>query len=66
MAAKRSYKCAICGREVECEGGLPSVYPFCSPRCKMVDLGKWLHEQYTIDRDLTPEEVPPLPPPPEK
>jgi uncharacterized protein len=65
MAAMHSYKCATCGREVEYEGPLPSVYPFCSSRCKMADLGKWLREQYTIDRDLGPEELP-SPPPPEE
>lgn len=24
------------------------VYPFCSPRCKSVDLGRWLREEYRI------------------
>jgi len=23
-------------------------YPFCSERCKLVDLGKWLGEEYKI------------------
>jgi hypothetical protein len=50
-----SYQCAICGRKVAYAGSLPSLYPFCSERCKWVDLGKWLHEEYTIDRELTPE-----------
>jgi endogenous inhibitor of DNA gyrase (YacG/DUF329 family) len=22
------------------------AFPFCSPRCKLVDLGKWLDEKY--------------------
>ncbi len=58
------YQCAICQREVEYEGRLPSTYPFCSPRCRMVDLGRWLREQYTIDRELTPEEAREVPAPP--
>jgi hypothetical protein len=57
----RSYRCAICQRQVEYCGPLPSLYPFCSPRCRMVDLGRWLREQYSIDRDLTPGEWPDLP-----
>ena len=40
-------ECPICER--------PSVarpqnhaFPFCSPRCKQVDLGRWLDEKYRI------------------
>lgn len=29
--------------------------PFCSERCKMVDLGKWLGEEYRIPSPLTGE-----------
>ena len=51
------YQCATCRREVVYDGPLPVRYPFCSSRCQFVDLGKWLREQYTIERDLTPEEA---------
>ncbi len=54
-----TYRCAICDREVRYAGVLPALYPFCSPRCKLVDLGKWLREQYAIDRDLNTEDAPP-------
>lgn len=27
--------------------GNPS-FPFCSPRCKAIDLGKWLSEEYRV------------------
>ena len=61
-----SYQCIICGRETAYAGRVPGLYPFCSPRCKLADLGKWLREQYTIDRDLSPEELADkLPPPPD-
>lgn len=53
----KTYACAICGRPVEYEGVLPPLYPFCSDRCKLVDLGLWLREAYTIDRDLRPEDL---------
>jgi endogenous inhibitor of DNA gyrase (YacG/DUF329 family) len=36
-------KCAICGK--------PQVQahrPFCSKRCRQIDLGKWLGEGYAI------------------
>ncbi len=29
--------------------------PFCSERCKVIDLGKWLGEEYRISSPLTPE-----------
>ncbi len=59
------YRCTICARIVRYEGRLPGVYPFCSRRCELVDLGRWLREEYTIDRDLTPEDVDAPPPPPD-
>ena len=31
--------------------------PFCSDRCKMVDLGKWLGEEYRIASPLTGEDL---------
>lgn len=24
------------------------AFPFCSPRCKTIDLGKWLNEEYRV------------------
>ena len=29
--------------------------PFCSKRCKMVDLGKWLGEEHVISEELRPD-----------
>lgn len=34
-----------------------STNPFCSDRCKMVDLGKWLGEEYRIASPLTGEDL---------
>jgi endogenous inhibitor of DNA gyrase (YacG/DUF329 family) len=34
----------------------PAWQPFCSERCKMADLGRWLGEEYRV-----PEEPPPAP-----
>ena len=39
--------------------------PFCSERCKLVDLGSWFNEEQRISRDLRPgdfgefEDLPP-------
>ena len=56
----KSFACAICGGKFEYEGSLPSLYPFCSDRCKMVDLGNWLLGKYAIERDVTDEDPPAL------
>lgn len=29
--------------------------PFCSRRCKLIDLGKWLGEEHAISEPLRPE-----------
>jgi endogenous inhibitor of DNA gyrase (YacG/DUF329 family) len=37
--------CPICRKAVN----RSSSAPFCSARCKQVDLGKWLNEDYRIE-----------------
>ena len=50
------HKCSICGQsyEFEYEKGkdLPRHFPFCSPRCKAIDLNKWLNQEYRISTEL--------------
>lgn len=53
----KQYRCPICGREVEYEGRLPELYPFCSPRCRWVDLGRWLQGEYSIERPADLEDL---------
>lgn len=55
-------RCAGCGRpfapeDFDASAALPDQFPFCSERCRMVDLGHWLNEDYKISRDLTSEDV---------
>ncbi len=40
-------RCPSCQREVEFDLKDPR-FPFCSERCRAVDLGKWLNEEYRI------------------
>ncbi len=40
-------KCPICDAAVKPRGENPS-FPFCNARCKTIDLGKWMSEQYRI------------------
>lgn len=42
-------RCPICSRTFEIGelADLPS-FPFCSDRCKLIDLGRWIDGSYTI------------------
>jgi endogenous inhibitor of DNA gyrase (YacG/DUF329 family) len=50
--------CPICKKTVaEIEGEkVPKWFPFCSERCKLVDLGRWLDGKYQIPVEITPED----------
>ena len=43
-------QCPICQKPVdEREIGKPgSTFPFCSDRCRLIDLGRWLNGKYQI------------------
>jgi hypothetical protein len=45
-------KCPICQREVTALAGI-HPFPFCSPRCKLVDLGNWLDQRYVVGSDAS-------------
>jgi len=47
-------KCPTCGKETTWEGN--PWRPFCSEKCKLIDLGKWLLEEYKIPEDKKDEE----------
>lgn len=48
-------KCPICGRQNDFF--TEPLGPFCSTRCKMVDLGKWFGEDYKISEPLRPDHL---------
>ena len=42
-------RCPICDRPMEIQDpGKWPEFPFCSARCKLIDLGRWLGEEYKI------------------
>jgi uncharacterized protein len=55
MVGKAVIKCPICGKDAEFFA--TPMGPFCSTRCKMVDLGKWLGEDYKITAPLRPDHL---------
>ena len=51
-------RCPVCNREFESETS--TALPFCSERCRTIDLGRWLGEAYQLPVVPDPEadEVP--------
>jgi uncharacterized protein len=45
MARKLKLKCPICKKTVTSKD---AEFPFCSDRCRLVDLGKWASGGYVI------------------
>ncbi|MCA9507082.1 MAG: zinc-finger domain-containing protein [Myxococcales bacterium] len=41
--------CAQCKKNFELNSVPTSAHPFCSKRCKMIDLGQWLSEKYVLE-----------------
>lgn len=51
-------RCPICDCVMQGQGpGEWPQFPFCSNRCRMIDLGRWLGEEYRI-RPETEGEAP--------
>jgi len=57
------HRCPICkkivkaGKETAWEKTEEAkFFPFCSERCKLIDLGSWLDAEYKITSDLEPEQ----------
>jgi uncharacterized protein len=49
-------KCPTCGKNVEWTN-LNKFRPFCSERCKLIDLGSWASGQNSISTPLTPKDL---------
>ena len=54
MSPARTVRCPQCGAAVEWSPA-SRWRPFCSERCKMLDLGAWASEAYRIPAEETPE-----------
>jgi hypothetical protein len=55
------YKCPTCNKKFtvknkDGKGKLPSYFPFCSERCKFVDLDQWFEEDYKVITEIQSEE----------
>ena len=50
-APPRAAACPICGKPAT-----QAHRPFCSPRCRNIDLGRWLRGVYRVETDEAPED----------
>ncbi len=54
----RRLNCPICEKDLPIEiDGNHSLFPFCSVRCKQVDLYRWMEGEYALLEKLTPEQL---------
>lgn len=49
-------RCPICGAKMPGNWHDYPDYPFCSRRCRMIDLGRWLGEAYRIPDPQPPDD----------
>lgn len=55
-------RCPVCDKIIDeaarQDSRIAKFYPFCSDRCKLIDLGKWLDGNYRIAVQANEEEEP--------
>lgn len=49
----RHFPCPRCGNESTWENN--AFRPFCSERCKMIDLGAWANDEYKLPTEDSPQ-----------
>lgn len=54
-------RCPVCDQPIDSKNA--RTLPFCSARCKQIDLGRWLSERYAmpIERPYDPDEPEEMP-----
>lgn len=57
----RLVNCPICGKAAPFDSSNP-FRPFCSERCKLIDLGQWATESYRVPAAEGPESPDSAPP----
>jgi len=51
----RTVACPRCGKHAPFDAAANPFRPFCSERCKMIDLGAWASEAYRVPVAEVPE-----------
>lgn len=47
--------CPICDKACSSDAAAVSLFPFCSDRCRKIDLMRWVDGRYAIVEDVHPE-----------
>lgn len=48
-------QCPVCKKKFEPEDS--AAKPFCTDRCRTIDLGRWLDEEYSLPHVPDPDEL---------
>ena len=56
-------RCPIC--EKQFDPAASTAMPFCSNRCRQIDLGRWLREVYSVPVERDPDDIRDDEPPPD-
>ena len=48
------HQCPICRKPTDSEAD--AYFPFCSERCRLLDLGNWASERYVVSEPIFDEE----------
>jgi hypothetical protein len=54
-----NWQCPICRKPTDSD--THADFPFCSERCKLLDLGNWASEKYVISEPVIDESTPEIP-----
>ena len=55
--ATRSLTCAICETPLPDGAAETVLFPFCSQRCKLIDLGRWFDGDYAVVSRASIEDI---------
>jgi uncharacterized protein len=50
------WRCPICRKATDSE--TDADFPFCSERCRLLDLGNWASEKYVVSEPVLDESLP--------
>ena len=59
MSGSVPRRCPVCRRAVPPREQNPA-FPLCSERCRLIDLGRWLGEEYRVPAEPVDGEEPPV------
>jgi uncharacterized protein len=57
VSPSRPVSCPTCNRPLEVDAAGRPKGRFCSDRCRVIDLGKWLSDSYRIGTPISDEDL---------